>query len=338
MPMLFSSKKDKKAGSSKRLTEAEIKRKLYGDYETESGGSHSSSHEVKMSGPAFESEVVKKSEADMRTHIAASALNGGVVPQSAPRPAFSAPKISSEPKRNAAAQDWKPAVAQASKVTLGFLAGILWKLGTYCMKALDFVLRLLDPRKPQARRLLYSIIACVLVAALFVGVFRLNSQRKKAMLGELPKPVSSAAVSVSSQDASPISAPSVSTGEANATEASLKEESQEMILKALENSSAVSSTAEVIAPVSEAVAGKYVIQVATYAASEDAARIMDSLKQAGFEAFFKKQIRNSTGHTFFTVYLGRYQSYSDAQEFLTKFRKASVARPFQDAFIRTLES
>jgi cell division septation protein DedD len=84
-------------------------------------------------------------------------------------------------------------------------------------------------------------------------------------------------------------------------------------------------------------AGKYVIQVATYAVLEDANRIIQSLKQAGFESFFKKQVRNSTGHSFFTVCLGRFESYTNAQETLAKFRKAAVARPFQDAFIRTME-
>jgi cell division septation protein DedD len=85
------------------------------------------------------------------------------------------------------------------------------------------------------------------------------------------------------------------------------------------------------------VGGKYVIQVATYAVLEDANRIIQNLKQSGFESFYKKQVRNSTGHSFFTVCLGRFESYSSAQETLAKFRKASVARPFQDAFIRTME-
>jgi hypothetical protein len=224
-------------------------------------------------------------------------------------------------------------LGRGGRAFLGFLAGVLWKLGAYFVKFLGFVLKILDPRKPQARRVLYSITACVLVAALFIGVFRLNAQRKKAMLGELPPPVVQTAP-----------APVVPTGLERtvdlpedvadaASDAAQKEESQEMILKALQNSSTpVASQAP--AAVSS---GKYVIQVATYAVLEDANRVIQSLKQAGFESFYKKQVRNSNGQSFYTVCLGRFESYVTAQENLAKFRNASVARPFKDAFIRTME-
>ncbi len=345
--MLFSSK-DKKTNSSKMLTEAEIKRKLYGEYETVSGGSHSAAHEVKMTGPAFESQAVKKPAVDIntRSHAAVSALGAGVKPQLAPRPSFSNSRSNDKAKVVSPQGGWKQVLLKSGRTALGVIAGVLWKIGSYLVKALDFVLRILDPRKPQARRLLYSITACILVAALFIGVFRLNSQRKKAMLGELPA-VSVAAPAVSSvssaasaqENVSPLSGSS--NDSAVVADSSQREESQEMILKALENSSvSVPSTSS---PVSEsvtapaAVGGKYVIQVATYAVLEDANRIIQNLKQSGFESFYKKQVRNSTGHSFFTVCLGRFESYSSAQESLATFRKASVARPFQDAFIRTME-
>ena len=54
---MFFTGKDKKSGGSKVLSEAEIKKKLYGDYESTSAGTHAASHEVKMSGHAFESHT-----------------------------------------------------------------------------------------------------------------------------------------------------------------------------------------------------------------------------------------------------------------------------------------
>ncbi|HRK61169.1 MAG TPA: SPOR domain-containing protein [Candidatus Omnitrophota bacterium] len=328
------------------LTEAEIKRKLYGEYETVSGGTHSSAHEVKMSGPAFESQAVKKNTLDARVNVASAAIGvgAGVRPATVARPSTASVPFSDRVQSSSPKKNWQQTLKTSGRVVLGFLAGILWKAGSYLVKILDFILRILDPRKPQARRLLYSITACVMVAALFMGVFRLNNQRKKAMLGELP--------AVAKVVVSPVSAPSVSADpeqpvvseSTQAVELTQREESQEMILKALENSAGVAagtsltpalgngSVASVSAP-----AGKYVIQVATYAVLEDASRIIQNLNQAGFESFYKKQIRNSTGHSFFTVCLGRFESYTNAQEALAKFRKAAVARPFQDAFIRTME-
>lgn len=328
------------------LTEAEIKRKLYGEYDTVSGGANSNVHEVKLTGSAFESQAVKKPAVDVntRSQAAVSALGSGVKPQLAPRPSFSTSHSNHKARVVSPKGEWKQVFQKSGRAVLGMIAGVLWKIGSYLVKALDFVLRILDPRKPQARRLLYSITACIMVAALFIGVFRLNNQRKKAMLGELPSvsvvvPATSAAVADTEtvQESSPLS---VVSAENESADLSQREESQEMILKALENSSSattgISSTGtEVVSPA--AVGGKYVVQVATYAVLEDANRIIQNLKQAGFDSFYKKQVRNSTGHSFFTVCLGRFESYSSAQETLSKFRKASVARPFQDAFIRTME-
>lgn len=325
------------------LTEAEIKRKLYGEYETVSGGVHASAHEVKMSGSAFESHAVKKNPVDARTSIASAAIGAGagVRPTVTARPSISSVPFSDRPKASQTKSNWQQTLQSSGRVVLGFLAGILWKMGSYLVKVLEFILRILDPRKPQARRILYSITACVMVAALFIGVFRLNDQRKKAMLGELP--------TVSKVVVPPVSAPSASidsvlqpvvSESTEAADLAQREESQEMILKALENSAGVSqSLSPISASSASAVAtiGKYVVQVATYSVLEDANRIVQSLKQAGFESFYKKQVRSSTGQSFFTVCLGRFESYANAQETLAKFRKAAVARPFQDAFIRTME-
>lgn len=341
--------KEKKSNHSKMLTEAEIKKKLYGEFDAGS----SRAPITKTGGSSFSSSDGKKAEfASSRSFAAVPTGLSSAGPakpsyEAAPakstshdfsaKPAFSTARqpvvdsATSSPQKKKGSQSFRKGV----NAVLGFFAGILWKLGAYFVQFLAFILKILDPRKPQARRLLYSITACVLVAALFVGVFRLNAQRKKAMLGEIPRATAVQTPLVSSApvvEAAKVPAVTVDLTDAT-SEAIQKEESQEMILKALENSSGGSLSA-VAPPVS---AGKYVIQVATYVLVEDANRVIESLKQAGFESFYKKQIRNSTGNTFYTVCLGRFESYPLAQENLAKFRKAAVARPFQDAFIRTLE-
>ncbi len=347
---MFFTGKEKKTGNSKVLSEAEIKKKLYGDYESTSGGTHSFSHEVKMTGPAFESHIAPKRDhlpattikspsfgAASKPEVLVSRASSGAAFSDAPIRNFSAQKTSSVSARSGAAgSDWKNNALKAGQAVLGFLTGVLWKTGSYLIQILDFILRLLDPRKPQARKLLYSITACILVAALFFGVFRLNAQRKKAMMGEL-RPVAALGVSASRPAAAIKTTPSSST--ATIERNSAQKEADQASVKAPETSEsniAKNNSFTVSAP-SAAAGGRYVIQVATYAVLEDANRIIQSFNQAGFTAFYKKQIRNSTGHSFYPVYLGRFESTAQAQKVLAKFRKSSVARPFQDSFIRTLE-
>ncbi len=343
---MFFTGKDKKSGSSKVLSEAEIQKKLYGDYETTSAGVLSSSHEVKMSGPAFESQTVPKRDPFSGVTVKSPSFGAHSKPEilvskpsahpasfgdhSARKP-FSSQPGSAVPLRSQASTDWKKNALKAGQVVLGFVAGVLWKLGSYLVQTLDFILRILDPRKPQARKILYTITACVLVAALFFGVFRLNAQRKKAMMGEL-RPAALSEVSVPKPAVVPPAVLPSALSEVPPAPNSAQNEGPETALPELDNSGNTSMSVP-----SAAVGGRYVIQVATYAILDDANRVVQSFNQAGFTAFYKKQVRNSTGHSFYPIYLGRFETSAQAQKALTKFRKASVARPFQDSFIRTLE-
>lgn len=331
--MFFS--KEKKSSNSRVLTEAEIKKRLYGDFETHSAGVSASSHEIKMSGSTFESKLSAKSDV---SSAAVSPRSQSFGAASKPellvaRSTSSATFSNKESRVSLGSGDWKVTALRVFQSILGFLTGLLWKVGSYLVQALEFILKLLDPRKPQARKVLYSITACVLVFALFLGVFRLNAQRKKAMSGER---VASTSVAAPNQDSAKKIASAATPLSSVAPAQVQKEESQEMILKALENSKA--SVAPSMTSTSPAAAqGKYVIQVATYAVADDANRVVQTFIQAGFEAFFKKQIRNSTGHSFYPIYLGRFKTSSEAQQTLAQFRKSNVSRPFQDSFVRTLE-
>lgn len=351
---MFFSNKEKKIGGSRVLTEAEIKKKLYGDFETTSADSKSSTQEVKMSGVAFESQVNSKrapsSGAAIRSPSFGATSRPEILSSRPVTPPFAdaAPRYSSSASQRGSfksaqkadiAFDWKTFLANGAKFVLGILTSILWKAGSYLAQSLDFILKILDPRKPQARKLLYSITACLLVAALFFGVFRLNAQRKKAMSGEIRKDPISAVVPAKTAVSQAVSSGVISSPSAEKQSSqSLNQNSDDIPVKAAEvlPPSAAGMLSEA-AQVPQGGAGKYVIQVATYATLGDANQVIRAIEQAGFTAFTKKQMRNSTGHTFYPVYLGRYEKFVTAQQSLSKFRKASVARPFQDSFVRTLE-
>ena len=348
---MFFLSKEKKLGSSRVLTESEIKKKLYGQYETTSSDTHSSSLESKMTQPTFETRQLPQRESlsgssSMRTtSFGATSRPESLVTRSSSiplsdksseRPVTFQKPLSTSSKTNSDRRAWRSNSIQIVQFLGGFLAGLLWKTGSYLVQALEFLLKILDPRKPQARKLLYSITACVLVVALFLGVFRLNAQRKKAMMGELSLPTTSALVGASEKSAkTEISLnPLLPSAPLDPKSQLAVRENQDQYYNSADRKVGSSS----VAPAAPAVAaGKYVIQVATYAVLEDANRLIESINQAGFSAFFKKQSRSSTGHTFYPVYLGRFESSFAAQQSLSKFRKASVARPFQDAFVRTLE-
>jgi cell division septation protein DedD len=82
------------------------------------------------------------------------------------------------------------------------------------------------------------------------------------------------------------------------------------------------------------VAEPYVIQVVTYPSAQDADSIVKVLKGAGFRAFTKESARPS-GRVFYMVLIGGFRTAAEAQSQLAKFRGHEVARPFQDAFVRT---
>lgn len=337
------------------LTEAEIKKKLYGDFDTESIDTQSSSHEVKIPGASFEfqpsvqrdfsahSKLRSPSFSTTQKLDSGAAQKAGSFSQGSDRKAVNhAKEINFQPKRSDPASDFNKQAIKLLQAFLGVVAGVLWKLGSYLVQALDFILRLLDPRKPQARKLLYSITACILVAALFFGVFRLNAQRKKAMLGELKSSDSVAVATlkpVSSVATGGILTPLKGSIETAQLPTRIKkmdiQQTPSRILSPSRGTEAISGASVETAPLISD--GKYVIQVATYAVLEDANRVIQNIKQAGFNAFLKKQVRNSTGHAFYPVFLGRFESSALAQQALNRFRKSSVARPYQDSFIRTLE-
>lgn len=82
--------------------------------------------------------------------------------------------------------------------------------------------------------------------------------------------------------------------------------------------------------------GRFVVQVATYVNEADAIRVTELLKGSGWPAFIKPVPRTG-GKVFYSVYIGRFDSYAAAQKVFSEFKKSVAAAPFQDSFIRKLK-
>lgn len=165
-----------------------------------------------------------------------------------------------------------------------------------------------------------------LIFVLFSGVHYLNVQREKAM-GEMRKAVASKVTS------SEVSETNVAKPSSGAESAALSP------VGAREADTAISSKAseaESLPTAMEIPAGEFVIQIATYVNEDDAQRIKEQLISANWPSFVKGFAR-SGAKLYYSVYIGRYASYSEAQHAFASFRKTDDAVPFQDAFIRTLK-
>lgn len=144
------------------------------------------------------------------------------------------------------------------------------------------------------------------VALLFLGIHVLNQYRAQAM--KAPRSVAIRAVS-------PPRAPRVSP-----LEAPTKEE--------------IPPPEKKPAPLPPS-PKPYVIQVCTYANQTDAEGLAAKMKAAELPAFVEPMGR-AGGKTFYPVFLGRFETFQEAQARLKEFRGKPVSRDFQDSFIRTL--
>lgn len=149
------------------------------------------------------------------------------------------------------------------------------------------------------------------ILALFAGVHLLNVRREEAMTRK-PAP--------RMQQEAPVAEAPIVPAEAESPAVAAEETA------AVETPAALAGETD----------GKYVVQIATYFSEADAVKVADELK-AGTWPSFIRSVPRSDGKVFYSVYLGRFQDYQQAQEVLTKFRKTAVAGPFQDAFIRKLK-
>lgn len=79
----------------------------------------------------------------------------------------------------------------------------------------------------------------------------------------------------------------------------------------------------------------FVIQVCIYNREEDAKNLAEQIAQSQFPAFLQP-FHRSNAKTLYPVFIGRFETFSEAQSELEQFRKKPIARDFSDSFVRTL--
>ena len=166
----------------------------------------------------------------------------------------------------------------------------------------------LDFRKPNVRLAAYWLGAFAFLGLLFLSIHHLNIKREGAMKNA-PRHLRVKAVAV------PAPAP-VETKKETPAE-------------------------PVPAPVPEtqipaAELGTYAIQVATFAAPEDARHLVSRLGQGQFSSFVKPLSR-AGGKVYYCVFIGRFKTFRHAQKQLEVFRRTPDGQSFKDAFVRSLE-
>ncbi len=161
----------------------------------------------------------------------------------------------------------------------------------------------------------------IFITVLLGSIHYLNVQREIAMKTTRPR-----------QAIPSLQARTVSAEPFHSTQTSISSTSPLSTVETGESRSGVVSSAPSLGGESE---GMFVIQIVTYANPADATNLAVRLKHEGFPALVK-QFTRSTGKVYHTVFVGRFKSYRDAQEILVRFQKKEMAKPFQDAFIRTL--
>ncbi len=333
--MGFFSKKKNADASSSVLSESEIQKRLYGEFSA--GASHvviGDREHLKEPAPApfmpKEPALEKDSALDL-FNVQRDAL-------SEPRPASH--QVSPEQKPADHASRYVPLhdfekkpVSSASAPSSSDsyarfrynrpqenkLAAFLDLFRGFSEKIGELVKLFLDPKQVAIRRVFYWGAAVLVVFLLFWGVNALNSQREEALRARYKIP------SVKIPGAVAVVAPANPVAERPVVITPAPVRSKKT--HAPEGSTAPA------APVS----GSYVIQVVTYPTKQDADQVVETFKRAGFHAFVKENTRPS-GRLFYLVLLGGFRTESEAQAQLLRFRAKDVARPFQDAFVKSSRS
>jgi len=180
-----------------------------------------------------------------------------------------------------------------------------------------------DPRRVALRRFAFWTVIVLAIFFLFWGVNALNSQREEALRTRYKIPKETSSIPVPSPApvetaAAPVVTPPVERPVV-ITPAPVKTQ----------------TTQDKPSPTQSG--GAYVIQVVTYPEKQDAEQIVAALKKEGLRAYAKENTRPS-GRVYYVVYIGGFRTEAMAQAELLKFRAKEIARPFQDAFVRSTPS
>lgn len=218
----------------------------------------------------------------------------------------------------------------------------------------------IDFRKPAVRHAAYWFCALGFLSLIFSGIHYLNVQRETAMKMSPKKhakaEVASPALSVPAEEnAAAKSAVKSSSKESRHKEtAKIREKessrsaaSNEAPAQTLEKREGSSLEESPLKPADKAEKKEvpavrppapmgHAIQVATYAAEEDASRLVAVFQGEKFPTFMKA-LNRPNGKVYYCVFIGPFKNRAEAERQLSEFKKKNLAKPFQDAFIRQLK-
>ncbi|MFA5158960.1 MAG: SPOR domain-containing protein [Candidatus Omnitrophota bacterium] len=334
----FSKKKNTDAPSSV-LSESEIQKKLYGEF------SDKVSHVVMgdrehFKEPASAPVLPKESSSEKDTTSDLFSVQRGALagPELSPRQVSPEQKSADHASRYVPLHDFEKKSVSSASESLGSdpytrfrcnrpqenkLAAFLDLLKGFPKKTGEIAKFFLDPKQVAVRRVFYWGTAILVVFLLFWGVNALNSQREEAMRARYKIPGESIPVKTSPVVTAAIPGRSAIEHSAAMTSATAGPK--------IGRAPAGIATAETSAN------GSYVIQVVTYPTRQDADQIVNTFQRAGLHAFVKENTRPS-GRLFYLVLLGGFRTEAEAQAQLMKFRAKEIARPFQDAFVKSNRS
>ena len=321
---LFSKKKNTDTPASV-LSESEIRKKLYGEFipEGERGPARDreiflkepSAPEVQAPADLFSTSKAAPQETSFRMpEGAASSKSAEQAPRYVPLQDFERKPVSSpEVDPYARFRYNRPAESRTAAL-------MVWFKDLFSGLA-EWVRVFSDPKHASLRRPFYWAGGILVVILLFLGVNALNSQREAAMRerfklrGEATLPAET----------------SVQIPEKAIAPAAVTVEREVVITPAPVRPKAATTTSP---SAGSQPGGAFVIQVVTYPTKQDAEKVAGTLTREGFPSFVKEDVR-PTGRVFYLVLIGGFRTEADAQAQLLKFRSKEIARPFQDAFVKS---
>ena len=360
--MGFFGTKKKKPENVKTLSETEIQQRLYGHLrvpsskveDPESHTARPSSFTVRRpleSSKDFSSksqtvsETLKTPEVSTASKQAPAA--GVTVKSSQPKSTWSDTSSAANAPVKSKKEIRKNPLAGVPGALLAFLKSVSFFLLTTLFKLTASIFRFftsIDFRKPQVKRAASTLGAAAFVALLFLSTHFLNVGREAAMKSPHPKSASevvrkkvpfaqSKRVEEVSQEAA-VPAPKEDSQDIVSPDEPARGESK----RKMETHPAGEETPAAPAGAKPKFVehGAYSIQIATFAAREDAGRLVSKLRIQDADAFIR-ELERPGGRTYYCVFVGHYKSFLEAEESLSQFRKKPLAKPFLDAFARALK-
>ena len=335
--MGFFNKKKNTDTPASVLSESEIQKKLYGEFNLEEAhhATREREHFKESSAQERAREAAHQREAsrDFFAVPKESSHDAGLPPHEdfpQQKPANHAPRyvpLQDFERKPVSSNISSPGVDPYSRFrsnrSQGSRRAMLWDLiRGFLRKSEEFFRVFSDPQQRALRSFFYWGGGILVVVLLFLGVNALNLRREEAMRTRYKLRGEAAPMEV------PTRVPEKGTAFSTpVVEHEVRIAPAPVRLKKL-------STAEGSATSTAQAGGAFVIQVVTYPTRQGADQVVETLRRGGSRAFVKEDIR-PTGRVFYLVLLGGFRTEAEAQAQLLKFRATEVARPFQDAFIKS---